>query len=309
MNTRRRHGLEHPEERFEFARVRLLNHYGRNNDFAAELARLASRHRETLDAVARQPVSRRIAGIAEYRGAWGILSFLSRGPGPGEAAHPLKAAIDSYRADLWDLCKKWGLYADWCAPSLHVALLAPRLFPGNFGDPDHARTLYPLFRWDFERQSHPPYDTAVILPRLLLQGDSPGQRVDLTLFAHKGERVYWDPRMDRWDDALAGVRRLLGKRRLSAALKKTLLERHELIEGQLVTEGYIARPKPRRLEGLHALARWTSWTYMAICPPRRTTDEILDYLQLCDRFPQVVDRGIAYVVHLLRLPRRPARPR
>ncbi len=93
------YGLEHPAETFEFARFLLLNYYAGNASFRAELEQLASRHQETIGAVARQKVWG-ISEIADYRASWGMLSFLTRDPGPGETPHPLKGPIESYRADL-----------------------------------------------------------------------------------------------------------------------------------------------------------------------------------------------------------------
>lgn len=304
-----RHGLEHPEENFEFARFCLLNHYARNDGFVGEFKGLACRHQETLDAVAEQPLSQGISELADYRAAWGILSFLARDPAPGKAAHPLKGAIDSYRAQLCALARKWGLAADWCAPSLHVALLAPRAFSRNFEDPSHVGELTPLFAWDFERQGSPPYDTVVTLPRLLLRSDAPGRQVNLRLLSHAGETVYYDPRMDLWDDSLRRVRKLLGKKRLSSAFKQDLLRRRHQIETAFAAQGYSARGKPRRLRGQHALARWTYWTYLAVCPPKPTTGQILELIGRREINTQYVDRAIKHVLDLLGLPPRTVRPR
>ena len=303
-----RHGLEHPGEAFEFARFCLLNHYARNEGFTAELRKVAFRHRETLDAVARQPLSQGISELADYRVAWGLLSFLGRDPASGKAGHPPKGPIDSYRAGLLTLARKWGLAADWCAPSLHVALLAPRAFPGNFADPSHVGELTPLFAWDVERQGSPPYHTLLRLPRLLLQSDAPGRQVNLRLLSHAGDTVYYDPRMDRWEDSLARVRSLLRKKRLPSGLKQELLRRRLEIESAFAAEGYAARRKPRRLGGQHALARWTYWTYLAICPPRRTTSQILEPIDRPEIDTQYVDRAIKKVLDLLGLPGRPVRP-
>lgn len=302
-----RHGLECPDETFEFARFCLLNHYARNDGFVGELNELTSRHRETLGAVAKQPLSQGISELADYRAAWGMLSFLVRDPAPGKAAHPLKDPIDSYRAQLSALARKWGLAADWCAPSLHVALLAPRAFPGNFEDPSQVGELTPLFAWDLQRQGSPPYDTILTLPRLLLRSDAPGKRVDIRLLSHAGDTIYYDPRMDRWDDSLAQARSLLGKKRLPSALKQELLRRRRQIEDAFAAEGYSARRKPRRLRGQHVLARWTYWTYLAICPPRRTTSQILELIDRPEIDTQYVDRAIKSVLDLLGLPGRPVR--
>jgi hypothetical protein len=302
------HGLEHPDEAFEFARFCLLNYCARNKGFAAELEALASRHRETLDAVARQAPSREVGELADYRLAWGMMSFLARSPASGQAAHPLKGPVDSYRAELLLLARKWGLAADWCAPSLHVALLAPRAFPGNFEDPVPAGRLTPLFGWDLQRQGCPPFDAVLTLPRLLLQSDAPGRRVDIRLLSHASDTVYYDPRMDRWVDSLAQARNLLGRKRLSSGLKKDLLQRRRQIEHAFAAEGYAVRRKPHRLEGQHALARWTYWTYLAICPPRRTTEQILGLIDRSEVNTQYVDRAIKRVLDLLRLPGRAVRP-
>jgi hypothetical protein len=302
------HGLEHPDEAFEFARFCLLNHYARDKSFAAELEGLASRHRETLDAVARQPPSRGISEFADYRIGWGLLSFFAKDPAPGKAAHPLRGPIDSYRVELLALARKWGLTADWCAPSLHVALLAPRVFPGNFEDPCHVGRLTSLFAWDLQRQGIPPNDTLLTLPRLLLQSDAPGRQVDIRLLSHAGDTVYYDPRMDRWADSLAQARNLLGKKRLSSELKQGLLQRRRQIEHAFAAEGYAARRKRRRLGGRHALDRWTHWTYLAISPPRRTTEQILGLIHRFDVNTQYVDRAIKSVLDLLGLPGRPVRP-
>lgn len=302
------HGLEHPDEAFEFARFCLLNHYARDKSFAAELKGVASRHRETLNAVARQPPSRGISQFADYRIAWGLLSFLAKDPIPGKAVHPLKGPIDSYRAELSALVGRWGLVADWCAPSLHVALLAPRAFPGNFEDPSQVGRLTPLFGWDLQRQGNPPHETVLTLPRLLLQSDAPGRQVDLRLLSHAGDTVYYDPRMDRWADSLAQARSLLGKKRLSSELMQGLLRRRRQIEHAFAAEGYATRRKPHRLRGQHALARWTHWTYLAISPPRRTTEQILGLIHRFDVNTQYVDRAIKSVLDLLGLPGRPVRP-
>ena len=100
------HGFEHPEETFEFARFCLLNHYGRNDRFTLALNDLGFHHHETLVAVAGHTSG--ISELADYRVAWGILSFLARDPAPGKAAHLLKGPIDSYRAELSDLTRRWG---------------------------------------------------------------------------------------------------------------------------------------------------------------------------------------------------------
>ena len=303
-----RHGLEHPDEAFEFARFCLLNHYARNEGFAAELKELAARHQETLSAIAEQPLSQGISELADYRVAWGIVSFLARDPAPGKAAHPLKGASDSYRAELLALARRWGLAADWCAPSLHLALLAPRAFPGNFEDPSQVGGLTPLFAWDLQWQGSPPYDTILTLPRLLLRSDAPGRQVDIRLLSHAGDNIYYDPRMDRWDDSLARARNLLRKKRLPSGLKQELLRRRRQIEDAFAAEGYAARRKPRRLRGHHALSRWTYWTYLAVCPPRRTTEQILELIDRSEVNTQYVDRAIKRVLDLLGLPGRPARP-
>jgi hypothetical protein len=303
-----RHGLEHPNEAFEFARFCLLNHYARNRAFASELEDLGSRHGETLDAVAGQVPSGATSQLADYRVAWGMLSFLARDLAPGKAAHPLKRPIDSYRAQLAALARKWGLTADWCAPSLHVALLAPRVFPGSFEDPSQVGRLTSLFAWDLQRQGCPPHETVLTLPHLLLQSDAPGRQVDMRLLSHAGDTVYYDPRMDRWADSLARARNLLGKKRLSSELKQGLLRRRLEIEHAFAAEGYALRRKPHRLRGRHALARWTYWTYLAICPPRKTTGQILELIDRFDVSTQYVDRAIKTVLDLLRLPRRSVRP-
>src|SRR3990170_3921796 len=75
-----RHGLEHPDERFEFARVCLLRHYARNREFMDELRQCAGRHQEVLDIVAIQTASLQMTHIADYRLSWGLLSFLTRQP-------------------------------------------------------------------------------------------------------------------------------------------------------------------------------------------------------------------------------------
>jgi hypothetical protein len=300
-------GLEHPDEVSEFARFCLLNHYARNKRFRAELSRLASRHEHVLDLVARQPVSARLSVLADYRAAWGILSFLARDPASGKSAHPLKGAIASYRANLLDLAKKWGLDAGWCAPSLHVALLAPRTFPGNFEDAFQDAGLTPLFMWDLERQGRPPYDTLITLPRLLLRPDAPGRRVDSRLISHADGNVHYDPRMDRWEDSLARVRKVLDRKRLSPACKQNLLRRRREIESAFAAEGYAPRRNPRRLRRQHALARWTYWTYLAIRHPRQTTDQILESLRRRDIGKQYIDRAIKKVLDLLDLPDRPVR--
>ena len=304
----RRHGLEHPNERFEFARFCLLKWYERDPKFMEGLNRFASCHRETLDAVAAQPVCRGPDALADYRIAWGLLSFLAREPVSGVAEHPLKTSIDRYRSRLQAFLRKWGLVASWCAPAIHLALLAPRALPGNFEDPGRVRTLYPLFVWDPERQGDPPYDTVLSQERLLLLSDSPGRGVDTALLSRGDVTVYYDPRMDRWSDCLARVRRLLGKRRLSSTVGQELLKRRRQIEDAFAATGYPDRRKPRRLAGQHALARWAYWTYLAICPPRMTTEDILDHLQLIGKDAQVVHRGISQVIQLLGLPGRPLRP-
>ena len=304
----RRHGLEHPDERFEFARFCLLKYYERAPGFMEELNGLARCHRETLDAIAAQPACRALGALADCRKAWGLLSFLARDPTPGGAGHPLKASVDRYRAELQACLHRWSLVASWCAPAIHVALLAPRALPGNFQDPGRVRALYPLFVWDPERQGDPPYDTVLSQERLLLLSDSPGRGVDTALLSRGDVTVYYDPRMDRWGDCLARVRRLLGKRRLSSTIGQELLKRRRQIEDAFAATAYPDRRKPRRLAGQHALARWAYWTYLAICPPRMTTGEILDHLQLIHKEAQVVDRGISQVIRLLSLPPRTVRP-
>ena len=302
------HGLEHPAERFEFARFCLLNHYIRNADFAAELEQIAVRHRETLEAVARQR-SWGIRTLADYRSSWGMLSFLARDQGPGEAPRPLKGSIESYRAELRDFAARWGLAADWCAPSLDVSLLASNVFRRSSEDRGRIEDAAMLFIWDLERQGRPPTDTVVTLPRLLLQSDAPGRQVDIRLITSGGENAYYDPRMDRWEDSLARARTLLGVRRLSSTTKETLLRRRREIEDVFAAEGYTARRKPRRVGGRHALARWTYWAYLAICPPRRSTAEIITLIGRRHLDTQHVDRAIKNVLELLRLPPRLARPR
>jgi hypothetical protein len=126
--------------------------------------------------------------------------------------------------------------------------------------------------------------------------------------SRRGDIVNYDPRMDRWEDSLARVRNLLGKKRLSPELKQELLRRRLEIESAFAAEGYAARRKPRRLGGQHALARWTYWTYLAICPPRRTTSQILELIDRPGIDTQYVDRAIKTVLDLLGLPRRPVRP-
>jgi hypothetical protein len=303
----RRHGLEHPNERFEFARFCLLKWYERDPKSMEELNRFASCHRETLDAVAAQPACRGPDALADYRIAWGLLSFLARDPVSGVAEHPLKTSIDRYRSRLQAFLRKCGLAASWCAPSIHLALLAPRAFPGNFEDPGRVRTLYPLFVWDPKRQGDPPYDTVLSQERLLILSDSPGRRVDATLLSCGDETIYYDPRMDRWSDCLDRVRRLLGKRRLSSASVRELLERRRRIESAFAADGYPDRRKPRRLRGQHALARWTYWTYLAICPLRKTTAEILAMIGRADRDTQQVDQAIKHVLDLLQFSSRSRR--
>jgi hypothetical protein len=131
----------------------------------------------------------------------------------------------------------------------------------------------------------------------------------MRLVSHADESVHYDPRMDRWEDSLARARTLLGKKRLSPALRQDLLQRRWEIEDAFAAEGYAARRKPRRLRGQHALARWAYWTYLAICPPRRTTTEILALIGHPHADTQHVDWAIKNVLELLGLPPRPVRPR
>src|SRR3972149_952415 len=114
-----RHRLEHPDERFEFARVCLLRHYARNREFMDELRQCAGRHQEVIDIVAIQTAALQMTHIADYR-------------------------------------LSWGLAANWCAPSLHAALLARNIFPGNFTGSDKEESLAPFFKWDVDRQGEPP---------------------------------------------------------------------------------------------------------------------------------------------------------
>ena len=305
-----RHGLEHPHERFEFARVCLLRHYARNREFMDELRQCAGRHQEVLDIVAIQTASLQMTHIADYRLSWGLLSFLARQP------TALKPSIDLYRDDLKALCLHWGLAANWCAPSLHAALLARKIFPGNFTGSDKEESLAPFFKWDVDRQGEPPYDTVLSLPRLLLRTDAPGRQVDTRLVSRGKKSVYYDPRTDRWDDTLATARRLLGKRRLSPTLKQGLVERRLQIESAFLQDRHTVRKKPRRLHDEHALQRWTYWTHLAICPPCLSTGKILELIDSTQHDgnpeprtpPRVVDRGIGEILRILGLPPRHARP-
>jgi hypothetical protein len=142
------------------------------------------------------------------------------------------------------------------------------------------------------------------LPRLLLQSDAPGRQVDIRLLSHVGDTVYYDPRMDRWADSLARARNLLGRKRLSSELAQGLLRRRREIEDAFAAEGHTVRRKPRRLGGQHALDRWTNWTYLAICPPRRTTEQILGLIERSEVNTQHIDRAIKKVLDLLGLPGR-----
>ena len=130
----------------------------------------------------------------------------------------------------------------------------------------------------------------------------------MRLLTHGGESVYYDPRTDRWGDSLAQAATLLGRTRLPATLREKLLQQRRKIEDALLVDGYRARRRPRRSRGQHALVRWTYWTYLAICPPNRTTGQIMEIIARCSINTQYLDRAIKQVLDLLRLPGRHVRP-
>lgn len=229
-NAHATHGFEHPEERFEFARFCLLTQYSRNDDFTGELEGLASKYLVVLDAAGSRAFAGGIEQLADYRLAWGMLSFLAKEPRPGGIAHSLKKLIDGYRGELRALVDRWRMDANWASASLHQAFLARRSAEGSTRSSSGGWSPDRRFLWDLDRQGSLPYDTLLTLPALLVRSDAPGRRVDLRLLTEGSERVYYDPRMDSWDDSLARVRELLGKKRLSSAQSQELLERRAEIE-------------------------------------------------------------------------------
>ncbi len=304
-----RRGLEHPDERIEYARFCLLTHYERNEDFMRALASLAERHSRTLWTLARA-AGGAIHVAADYRLQWGLMSFLTR-QAAGGRHDPLGEQILTYRRELSDLADCWGLAASWCAPSLHLALVTPLMYPGSRGAKRTAvRSLTPFFGWDEGALGEPHHDTNRSLLRLLVLSDAHGRQVDFRVFTLGGRHVYYDPRVDLWREVLAEVRALLRRRRLPSSNVKHLSERRHVIERKLVDSGYRLRPKPRRLDGEHAIARRTRWTYWVTCPPRMTTTKILGRMATDPHTPsrgkdsQVVDRGIKEILNLLALPRR-----
>ena len=238
------------------------------------------------------------------------MSFLTR-QAAGGRHDPRGEQILTYLRELSDLADCWGLSASWCAPSLHLALVTPLMYPGSRGAKGAAvRSLTPFFGWDGGVLGEPHHDTNRSLLRLLVLSDAPGRQADFRVFTLGGRHVYYDTRFDSWRGVLAEVRSLLRKRRLPSSVVKHLSERRHAIERKLVGSGYRLRPKPRRLHGEHAIARRARWTYWAICPPRMTTKEILGRMATDlhapsrDKDSQVVDRGIKEILNLLALPRR-----
>ena len=127
-------GVEHPQEEFEFARFCLLEHYRRDEAFLEELQRFADAHADLLSRLATAPTLK-IPVLADYRMAWGWLSFLeSRGQEDAAA----------YRKSLATLATKCGLTASWCAPSLHMAILAMTYAKAT----NKIATLTPCFTWE-----------------------------------------------------------------------------------------------------------------------------------------------------------------
>jgi len=298
-----RHGVEHPAEQFEFARFCLLKHYEHTHKFMDELMEILGEYRRLLLSMAwSRAVS--IPVFADYRMAWGLLRFRERAGDP-EAR--------SYRKALSSLAERYGLRAPWCAPSLHIALLAAAYTSSG----NRVRTLTPFFTRDTERDGEPPAATAVSLPRLLLVPEERRTPDDTVLLKHGPRCVYYDPRTDSWEQRLRETRAFLGRKRLPAPLMKRLLDRRRQIEDTFIRAGYAPRPKPRLLNGEHRLARWTYWTYLAILPPRMTTAQILPprtttaqilpIIGKSNREMQHVDQAIKHVLDLLQLPSRRAR--
>lgn len=288
------HGVEHPSELFEFARFCLLKHYERTHTFVDELMGILGEYQRLLLSMARSRAAS-IQVLADYRMAWGLAGFIGRTGDP---------EVRSYRQALSDLAQRYGLKAPWSAPSLHMALLAAAYTSSG----DRILTLTPFFTRDAEKDGEPPAATVVSLPRLLLLPEERRAPDDTVLLEHGPHRVYYDPRTDSWKQRLRETRVMLARKRLPASVMRRLLDRRGQIEEAFMSAGYAPRPKPRLLDGEHRLARWTYWTYLAICPPRKTTAKILPMIGKAHRDTQHVDQAIKHVLHLLQLPSR-SRPR
>ena len=139
----------------------------------------------------------------------------------------------------------------------------------------------------------------VSLPRLLVQDAQTSTRVETLLVGNENTSVHYDPRLDPWDTRLREVRRFLGRKRLSATTIAELKARRLEIETAFQRVGYLPRARSRILDGEHKLARWTFWTFLALRPPRKTTDQILPVIGESDRDTQHVDQAIKHVLNLL----------
>ncbi len=290
MTDGRRRGLKPPDEEFEFARCWLLECYRQDGAFVGDLERFAHAHQALLDGLARSPALR-IEQLADYRMAWGWLSFLES-HGSSQAA--------AYREGLATLSAQWGLEATWCAPSLHVALLA-KAFTGRTGQ---IASLTPFFTWEDPIALERLGATVASVPRLLLRDAEATRSVDTAIVRRGTEVVHYDPRLDVWNARLREARLILGRTRLSATQLRDLNEKRIAIETAFERAGYENRRSSRTRQSSHKIARWTFWTYLAIFPPKKTTAEILPLIGMLESDSQYVDYAIKRVLNLLELPRR-----
>lgn len=285
------------EEQVEFARAMLLTHYELNPAFAHNLRQFSDACSSFLSLVASQPAAHAFDTAGDPDALWALVRLL--GSRTGE---PSALAV-GYMSELTRFANHWGLRAEWCPRYLNAALLAPRIFSGAGADVD-SMSLVPWFETLRDLAGVSLLTAKAAEPALLIRQNPPGRGVDLSVWGDGEQNVFYDPRWDEWDDACNEVRRRMGRQRLTRPVTEQLENARRRIVEDFMRRGYLPRPAQRTVHGEHMLRRRTRWTYLAICPPERTTSEILEITGRPGQNTQAVDRAIVWVLDLLELPRR-----
>jgi hypothetical protein len=286
-------------EQVEFARAMLLTHYEQNPAFMLNLRQFSDAYSPFLSLIASQPAAHVFDTAADPDALWALASVLAV-----RLPHP-SAVAAGYMSELREFAEHWGLRAEWCRRYLNAALATPRIFAGVEADVD-STSLVPWFETLRDLSGVSLLTAKAAEPALLVRQNAPGRGVDLTVWKEGEQRVSYDPRWQEWRAVLAEVRWRTGRKRLPRAVAEQLEEARTRVIGDFLERGYVPRLAERTVQGEHTLRRRTRWAYLAICPPRRTTSEILEITGSPGLNTQAVDRGIVSVLDLLGLPRRTA---
>ncbi len=130
-STRKIGRLRLTEERLDECVTGLLRHYQRNTIFMADFIDLWGRNKRLLRALVQGWTGKAYgAGYsAQPQFAWDALERVVDGrpafTKTGTQRRTRFVYLHSYRAELDELARQWGLRSRWAAPSLHAALIEP----------------------------------------------------------------------------------------------------------------------------------------------------------------------------------------